>query len=648
MPPRLTPVEPGLHDPTHPEATVDATLIPVLAVEAGGDGAASLHVGSLLAVLVAAWILGRIANRLGYPSVLGELLGGILLGPPMLGLLSADAAILIIGELGILLMMLYIGIEIDVRDLRKASRPGLLAAVGGFIVPFALGFGLIVATGGTVIAGLFVGSAVGVTSLATKSRILLDLELLDTRIAYVLMAGAVLSDTATLLVFAGILAFVEAGGFDPGATLGVATSAAAFFAVAIGLGVWALPRIAQRLPQGADQRTPALVLILAWGLGLSWFAELAGLHAILGAFVAGLFLRDDSFGGRAAREATHVLKDVSLTFLAPAFFISAGFQADLGVFQTDLPLLIGVLVVSFVGKIGGTLLFYLPTGHGWREGLVVGAAMNGRGAVEIVVAGLGLELGLIGIELFTILVFMAIFTTATVPILLTAGVRWLRGRDELESSSDKRRKVVLCGAGAINRLLATELGDARPVILVDANADLCAAARRAGLSVIRGDVLDPEVLRRIEMTEVGTFGSLTANSEVNTLAVQLAREEFFVPITIAAIRDDAGGSVERLQDRYGARAAFGGHVDVRLWERWLEDGKATTEVIPISDEIDAERIRGTWTERRRGLPLVVQRGDDRHLFDAVDEVRAGDRVVVLTRTETLAEEASADLADQTA
>ncbi|MDX1664042.1 MAG: cation:proton antiporter, partial [Candidatus Promineifilaceae bacterium] len=169
---------------------------------------------NLLLVLLSAWVAGNLVARVGYPSIFGELAAGIILGPPLLGLLHGSEALDVLAEVGVLLMMLYIGMEIDPKELFKASWPGLLAAIGGFVTPFALAYLVVVAMGGTVAAGLFVGIAAGVTSLATKSRILVDLKLLDTRVAHVLMAGALIADTLALLVFAVIIGLFDASGLS--------------------------------------------------------------------------------------------------------------------------------------------------------------------------------------------------------------------------------------------------------------------------------------------------------------------------------------------------------------------------------------------------------------------------------------------------
>ena len=211
----------------------------------------SLDVMNLLLVLLAALGGGWVARRVGYPSILGELGAGILLGPPLLGLLQPDDALAVIGKLGVVLLMLYIGLHLDPGSLGKASRPGGLAALGGFLVPAGLGFALMMLVDGDPIAATFVATAMGVTSLATKSRILVDLGILHTRIAHVLMAGALFSDVAALIVFAALLGFAATGGLALSGIAASAGSAALFLAGAWLVGTRVFPAAGRRL---ADRR----------------------------------------------------------------------------------------------------------------------------------------------------------------------------------------------------------------------------------------------------------------------------------------------------------------------------------------------------------------------------------------------------------
>ncbi|NNF58355.1 MAG: cation:proton antiporter, partial [Rhodothermaceae bacterium] len=391
---------------------------------------------NLLIVLFVAWGAGLLASRLGYPAVLGELLVGILLGPPLLGLLHGGEALAVLAEVGLLLMMLYIGMEIDPAELGRASKGGILAALGGFITPFVLCYLLVVYGAGlTPLAGVFVGVAAGVTSLATKSRILVDLQLLDTRVAHVMMAGALIADTLALVVFAGVIGVAEAGTISATELVIVAVKALAYFAVAAAFGLKVLPVVMRRIADLKAVGGPALFMALMLVMLLyAETAHLVGMHGILGAFLAGLFLRESVLGRTLSQELMHRVRDVSIGFLAPVFFVTAGFAVSLDVFRTDLALLIGLVGLATLGKVIGTALFYLPTGHGWREGTVIGFGMNGRGAVEIIVAQIALTMGLITAEVFSILVVMAMATTALVPLTLKWGVAWLRKRGELARS----------------------------------------------------------------------------------------------------------------------------------------------------------------------------------------------------------------------
>lgn len=586
-----------------------------------------LSILNLLLVLAAALAGGAVATRLGYPAILGELAAGIVLGPPLLGLLEADEALAVVGEVGILLMMLYIGIHLDLGDLKRASRPGLLAAAGGFIVPAGLGYLVSIWFGATPVAAVFIGLAMGVTSLATKSRILADLEILDTRIAHVLIAGALVADMAVLIFFAAILGLAADTGQIGGPTVAldialVVARVIGFVVVAYLVGSRVFPwvgRMVVRRFSGLDRTAVFAVLVLV-GLGFAEAAELAGLHAILGAFVAGLFIDDSVLPRRMQREAESLLRAVSIGLLAPVFFVTAGFHVTLDVFQTDLAFLLTVFVVATVGKILGTALFYIPSGHGWREGVAVGSGMNGRGAVEIIVAEIALAQGLISTEIFSILVFMALSTTATVPVLLTRSVRWLRGRGELVRPSE-RRDVVIVGCGPVAQRLADWL-QPTPVRFVDTNPDHAVRARSRGYEAVVGSAVDEDVLVAAGISSARTVVAMTANASVNVLAAQLASGTFGVPEVVVALgKSSSSGGITDLLSGSGAKRQFGDIVDLTAWDVALEDGEAT-EV-----DLTGEEIGGDATV----LPLVVVRGGTSIPFHASMQLEKGDVVRGLRR-----------------
>lgn len=581
---------------------------------------------NLLVVLLVAWLAGLLASRLGYPSVLGELLAGIILGPPLLGWLHGGEALAVLAEVGILLMMLYIGMEIDPKELGRASKGGFLAALGGFLTPFVLCYLLVTWMGGTVLAAIFVGVAAGVTSLATKSRILVDLQLLDTRIAHVMMAGALIADTLSLVIFAAILGVAEAGSVNIGEIGVILVRAVGFFALAVFMGMKVLP-VLGRLVQGLGG-TATFTFVLLVGLFFAEMAEFAGMHGILGAFLAGLFLREKVFGRSLSNDLMDLVRHASIGFLAPIFFVTAGFAVSLDVFSTDLGLLIGVIGLATAGKIVGTALFYLPTGYGWREGVTLGAGMNGRGAVEIIIAQIALSMGLITQDIFSILVFMAIATTAMVPFFLKWGSEWLRRRGELVRSDQNRKGVLIIGAGPTARALAKVLKRSHPVWVVDRNDERGDCAEADGLTVVRGNALDEQVLSEAHAAEARHFIALTDNAEVNALAAQLARTLFLIP-DVHVINSGKFDDHQALADHLGSTTLFAGAVALPDWDYYIDHAEVERFGMPVTKGLSPEQFFRSLQREQHSLPLALRRGDRYLPFHSGSTLQPDDRLITL-------------------
>ena len=615
-----------------PCAVVVSLLWALPAAAAPASGVEAGFVLNVLLLLLAGWLGGLLANRVGYPTVLGELLVGIVLGPPLLGLLGAGPIVAGLAEVGVLLMMLFIGMEVDPADLKRASKGGLLAALGGFIVPFSLCYAAIFWAAGagliTVVnphlAGIFVGVAAGVTSLATKSRILVDLKILDTRIAHVMMAGALVADTLSLIIFAAVLSVGESGQVDVAELTFVAVKVVVFFAAAAAIGRLVLPWGGQRL-RGLG-RSALFTFVLLVGFGFAEMAELAGLHGILGAFVAGLFLRETVFGTTLTHAVTDLVRNVSVHFLAPLFFVTAGFAVTLSVFTEHLGMLLLIIGLATVGKIVGTAVFYLFTGHGWREGITLGAGMNGRGAVEIIIAQIGLSMGLIGQDVFSILVVMAITTTAMVPLFLKWGTDWLRSRGELVRSG-AREGVLIIGAGPLARRLAQTLTGS--VVLLDRNASNVARAEADGLRAFTGSALDENALRDAGAGTASTLIVLTPNAELNTLTAQIGQTAFGIPTVLVP---DLSGRVgtQAVRDHIGAAALFGQSFRLTDWDFYADQGSLALDEIPMPAHGDAP----VPTAGR--LPVAVRRADRVVPYTGGAEMQAGDRIVVLRRHDATA------------
>lgn len=601
--------------------------VPVYAQHGGGEAGAGSFLLSLILLLTAGWLGGLVASRIGYPAVLGELIVGIVLGPALLGVLSTNASIDLLAEVGVLLMMLFIGMEVDPGDLKRASKGGLLATLGGFSLPFVLCYFAIVWAAGEGLvdvvdphrAGIFVGLAAGVTSLVTKSRILVDLQILDTRIAHVMMAGALVADTLSLIIFAAVLSAGESGSVNVAGLALVALKIVVFFGVTAIIGRFVLPYLGQRL-RGLG-RSALFTFVLIVGFGFAEMAELAGLHGILGTFVAGLFLRDTVFGTTLTHAVTDLVRNVSLNFLAPIFFVTAGFAVSPSVFTEDLGMLLLIIGLATIGKIAGTALFYLFTGHGWREGVTLGAGMNGRGAVEIIIAQIGLSMGLIGQDIFSILVVMAILTTSMVPLFLKWGTEWLARRGELVRSG-AREGVLVIGAGPLARRLAQTLTG--PVVLLDRNATHVARARADGLRAFTGSALDENALRDAGAATAGTFITLTPNAELNTLAAQIGQTTFGIPNVLVP---DLSGRVgtQAVRAHLGAGALFGESFRLTDWDFYADQDELSVDEIPMPAHGQAPMPTANQ------LPVAVRRDERVVPYTGGTDAQPGDRVVVLRR-----------------
>jgi Kef-type K+ transport system membrane component KefB len=577
---------------------------------------------NLILVLLAAWIGGNVATRFGYPSVLGELVAGILLGPPLLGFLEPNEATKVLAQVGVLLMMLYVGLEINFSDVKRASWPGFLAAIGGFIVPAVMGYALSHAFGFDFIASLFIGMAMGVTALVVKSRILLELNILDTRISHVMMVGSLITDTLCLIIFAGILSISEAGSLNLTEIALILLKVTGFFIVTWFVGLRIVPKLYAWLQsRNINGRTFNATLILLIAFLFAEAAELVGLHGVIGTFMAGLYLREAIASRKLSHDMTGLVKDVSLGFLAPIYFVTAGFQVSFGVFREDLALLLLLIAAAVIGKIIGTALFYLPSGFGWREGVVIGAGMNGRGVVEIIIANIGLQAGIITQEVFSILVFMAIITTAMTPATLQWGITWLKRRGELVRSGG-RDGVMIVGAGPVARVLAKELSSSNPVTLIDANETNCQEAEKLGLSVVRGNALNSDILSSAKIEDAGTLITLTPNPQVNVMIAQRARELFLVPDLRIHLTEKGNKELIEIMNELSAKPLFATSVDILEWDEKLlaNEVQAVSQTIEQTENLETGLV----------LPLLVVRGKVKKLF-SIQDLEPGDKVLTLSR-----------------
>ena len=591
-----------------------------------------LHLFELLLVLLASWLAGAAATRLGYSSVLGALLAGIMLGPPLFGLLHGSETLAVLAQVGALLMMLYVGMEIDPRELGRASWSGMIAAVGGFVVPLVLVYFIVIYFGGDPVAALFLGTAAGVTAIVATSRILIRLRLLDTQLAHVAMGGALVADTLALVAFATIVGVIGGTELEPAAVALVATKALLFFIVTAVAGLKVFPFIGRRFrSRGLQSRTFQFTFVLLVALAFGELAELAGLHAILGAFVAGLFLRENVLGRSLANDLMKAVRDASIGFLAPVFFITAGFAVSLEAFSGNIGLISLVVVAAIVGKILGTALFYLPTGRGWREGVAVGTAMGGRGEVEVVIAVVGLQMGLITRDIFSILIFMTIASSLAMPLLLRLVVHRLRRNRSFSQANGGRADTIIIGAGPLARALGRILSRTGQVRLIDTSRERCAFAKSDGLDAVCGNALEEQVLSDAGAGHAEMIIAMTGNAEVNALSAQLTRNVFHVPHVLVMQTENGSDGYEAALNMLNAATLFAGPVNQDEWDHWVSHDELLRTKVPVRTLAARTPVKLYAELQRRGecLPLALKRNGRYVPFHSFTEPRYDDEIVVL-------------------
>ncbi|HEX5578608.1 MAG TPA: cation:proton antiporter [Candidatus Limnocylindria bacterium] len=362
----------------------------------------------LFAVLLAAKIGDEVFKRLGQPTVIGEILGGVVVGPAVLNVYQVNAETALFAEIGVVLLLFQVGVETRVSDLWKVG--GTAASVGllGVALPLAGGLALGAGLGYPLEVSVFLSAALTATSVGITSRVLTEARVIRTLSGRVILGAAVIDDVLAMLILA-VAGGIAAGSLSAGQIVTLALLAVAFIAVVLLVGTRVLARRPSLLTDPEFAETPFLPGMITM-LGLAALAALIGLAAIIGAFLAGMVVGESSEKHALEEEVAPVA-----AFFTPFFFGFIGAQVDLAaVVRPDvLLLLLIVTVIAIATKFVGAFLGALRTGR--RRAMLIGVAMVPRGEVGIVVAGLGLTAGAITAELYSVVVGMAILTTLIAP-----------------------------------------------------------------------------------------------------------------------------------------------------------------------------------------------------------------------------------------
>lgn len=375
-------------------------------------------------ILITAKLAGYLSTRIGQPSVFGELLVGIILGPSLLNLTHLGfvtdeyipEVITQLGEIGVLLLMFLAGLELHLRDLAKNTKVAAFAGVLGVIIPVGLGvmFGELI--GLDFNHSLFMGLTLGATSVSISAQVLIELKMIRSRVGLGLLGAAIFDDVLVILLLSSFVALLSSGG-SAGSILFVFVKMLIFFALSVAFGLWGLPalvRFVNRLSISQGVTTLAIVILLVYGIA----AELVGgMAAITGAFLGGLmFARTPE---KSLIETN--LHSISYAFFVPIFFISIGLSVNLRIINLNsLWIILAISAIAVIGKVIGSGSGALLSKFSFRQSLQIGIGMISRGEVGLIIAKIGLDSGYLSNDLFSSIIAMILITTVITPPLLRA------------------------------------------------------------------------------------------------------------------------------------------------------------------------------------------------------------------------------------
>lgn len=391
-------------------------------------------IAQVIAIMVVSRLLGRFVRKLGQPMVVAEITAGILLGPSLLGWLWPEASsalfapeslvmLQVVSSLGLVLFMFFIGLELDPGLLRGRGQASLVISQTTFLVPLGLSVLLALwlhpqlAEPGVPLAAfvLFLGAAMSSTAFPVLARIVAERRLVRARVGTMAITCAAIDDVLAWCLLAFVVAWARAGGIAAATT--TTLLAVLYVAVMILVVRPLLERLAQRVSTTSQLSHDLVAVVVMLVLASSWATEVIGIHALFGAFLAGAILPRH---GGLAHALAEKLEDLVVVVLLPLFFAYNGMRTELGLL--DAPgswTMFGLIVlVACLGKLGAGTLAARLTGLTWRESGALGILMNTRGLMVLIVLNLGLDVGVIGRTLFTMMVLMTLVTTfVTTPVL---------------------------------------------------------------------------------------------------------------------------------------------------------------------------------------------------------------------------------------
>ena len=503
-------------------------LVALLALEAGSAFAAGevpkspselLFVAQIVLLMLTGRLLGEVMLRFKQPAVMGQLIAGLVLGPSVLGALFPDwqhalfpaakeqkAMIDAISQFGVLLLLLLTGMEIDLKLVKRTGRASVAASLAGILVPFACGVALgellpdsmLPDPGKRLITALFLGTALSIASVKIVATVIAEMNFTRRTVGQFILASAIIDDTVGWIIIAIIFSLALQGQVDAFSIAKSVLGTLVFMGLSLTIGRRAVFSIIRWVNDNFESDFAVITAILLIMGVMAIVTDLIGVHIVLGAFVAGILIGESPI---LTRHIDEQLRGLIFAFFMPVFFGTAGLSADLTILKHPalLTLTLGLIAIASLGKFSGAFIGGKLAGLTSRESLALGTGMNARGSTEVIVATIGLSMGALNPNLFTMIVTMAVITTVAMPPTLRWALARLPMRKDEKQRLDREDMEAKGFVPKLERLL----------LVIDESTNGKFATRIAG--IIAGSNAMPTTVMHIK-TDKKT-GKAAANAE---------------------------------------------------------------------------------------------------------------------------------------
>jgi Kef-type K+ transport system membrane component KefB/nucleotide-binding universal stress UspA family protein len=525
---------------------------PAWAAEGHAKGSEAILLTQILLLICFGGLLGELMLLVGQPAVMGQLLAGILLGPSVLGALWPDAHHLIfpnapeqkamiegLAQFGILMLLLLAGMETELSLVRSVRQAAVSASVAGIAVPFACGFALgqflpdslLPNSGQRLITSLFLGTALSISSVKIVASVVREMGFIRRNVGQVILASAIVDDTIGWIIIAITLSLAAHGGLDWFSLAQSVLGTILFLAVSFTFGRRIVFKIIQWTNDHLRGEAPVIAAILVIMGTFALITHSIGVHTVLGAFVAGILVGESPI---LTRQIDEELRGLVAGLFMPVFFGLAGLSADLTILKNGelIVLTLALVLIATIGKTGGAFVGGYFGGLTGKESVALATGMNARGSTEVIVASIGLAMGVLSQSLFTMIVAMAVVTTLAMPPTLRWALHRLPVRKEEQRRLDREsfeqkgfvsnlERILVAADGSPSGILAARiaglLAGSRGMLVTVLKIPTKAARSEAGKADDADDAQDRTVEALTDAARNAASGEAAAPADVDVV-----------------------------------------------------------------------------------------------------------------------------------